>query len=460
MNTLIALSVLAVLTLFLGIFDLKKWLLPVIVLGLLVSLGLNFADWGQVKHYYSNNFFTDNFSVAFGGVVILSTLVVFLMSVQYYKNENRSLEGIYSIILFSLAGGLIMISSANLVTFFIGLEIFSISLYLLAGSHKSSHFSTEAAMKYFLMGSFASAFLLFGIALLYGATGSLYNTDIANYINAHADNLPTLLKAGVILVAIGMAFKVAAAPFHFWAPDVYHGSPTLITAYMITTVKVAGFAAFLRLTQTCFGKDSLLWAQSLAAIAAISIIVGNLGGLMQPRIKRMLAYSSISHTGYILVALVALQTSTTAIFLYYSVAYIVSNLAAFLVVIMMKQTLGNTGFESFNGLSKTNPLIAFSMAIAMLALTGIPPLAGFMGKYLVFASAMQQGYSWLVIIAVLGSVVSIFYYFRPIINMYLKQPENNEKIVASKLSIAILVVLTLLSFAVGFIPGIIVNLSF
>jgi len=460
MNTLIALSVLAVITLFLGIFELKKWQLPVIVIGLLVAIGLNFADWGQVKYYYSNMYFTDNFSVAFGGLMILSTLIIFLMSAQYYKDEIRSLEGIYAIILFSLIGGLLMISSSNLVTFFVGLEIFSISLYLLAGSHKSSLFSNEASMKYFLMGSFASAFLLFGIALLYGATGSLYYLDIATYINTHAGELPMLLKAGVILVAIGMAFKIAAVPFHFWAPDVYHGSPTLITAYMVTAVKVAGFAALLRLTQSCFGKDYSLWIQTLAVIAALSIIVGNFGALMQTRIKRMLAYSSISHTGYILVALVALQSSTTAIFLYYSAAYVISNLVAFMVVIMMKQTLSNTGFDSFNGLAKTNPVIAFAMAVSMLALTGIPPLAGFMSKYLVFASAMQEGYSWLVIIAVIGSIVSIFYYFRPVINMYLKQPEHNEKLVASKLSITILLVLTALSFALGLLPGLIANLSF
>jgi NADH-quinone oxidoreductase subunit N len=460
MNTIIALSVLAVITLFLGIANLKKWLTPVIIAGLLVCLGLTLADWGPVKNYYSNLFFTDYFSVAFGGLMILSTIIVFLMSVQYYKDDTRGLEGIYAILLFSLAGGLMMISSPNLVTFFIGIEIFSISLYLLAGSHKGSHFSNEAAMKYFLMGSFASAFLLFGIALLYGATGSLYNSDISKFMNDHATHMPTLMKAGILLVSIGMAFKVAAVPFHFWAPDVYHGSPTLISAYMITTAKIAGFGAFLRLTQTCFGNDHTLWANALAAIAALSIIVGNFGALSQSRIKRMLAYSSIAHTGYILVALVALQSSTTAVFIYYSAAYMLANLAAFTVVIMMKQTLGNTGFEAFNGLAKANPVIALSMAVAMLSLTGIPPLAGFMAKYLVFASAMQQGYAWLVIVAVIGSIVSIFYYFRPVINMYMKPPDHGQKLVASKLSIGIVVVLSVLSLLLGLLPGFIINMSF
>jgi NADH-quinone oxidoreductase subunit N len=457
MNTIIALSVLAVITMFLGVFNLKKWLLPVIVGGLLTSLGLIILDWGQTQSFYHNMMVTDSFSASFGALLIASTLVLFLMSVQYYKDEIRSLEGIYAIILFSLIGGLIMISSTNLVTFFVGLEILSVSLYLLAGSHKASHASNEAAMKYFIMGSFASAFLLFGIALIFGATGSMYNSEIATYINTNSQNLPLMLKAGILLLAIGLAFKVAAAPFHFWAPDVYHGSPTLISAYMITAVKVAGFAAFLRLTNTCFGSNTLLWVQSVAIISVLSIIIGNFSALAQTKAKRMLAYSSIAHTGYLLLAIVAVQTSTPAILLYYSAVYVLANLSAFMVLIMLKQTTGSSDFESFNGLAKANPIAAACMAIAMLSLTGIPPLAGFMAKYLVFTSAIQQGYLWLVIIALLGSVISIFYYFRPIINMYMKAPEY-QKLVTNKLSIAILVILTILTLVLGSVPGIFLSL--
>lgn len=456
MNTIIAISILGVITLFLGIFNLKRWLLPVIIVGLVISLGLDIADWGPAKYYFSNMFFTDKFFVSFAGLLILSTIVTFLISAQYYKEETRSLEGIFAIILFSLVGGLIMISSGNLATFFIGLEILSISLYLLAGSHKNSSFSNEAAMKYFLMGSFASAFLLFGIALVYGATGSLYNKDIALFINTNAWNLSSLLKAGVFLISIGMAFKVAAVPFHFWAPDVYHGSPTLITSYMITVVKAAGFAAFLRLTTTCFGLDADLWAQNIAIIAALSIVVGNIGALTQTRTKRMLAYSSIAHTGYILIALVAAQKSASAVLFYYSIAYILSNLSAFIVVIMVKKSVGNSGIDSFNGLAKVNPVVALCAAISFLSLAGIPPLAGFMAKYIVFTSALLQGYIWLVVIAILGSIISIFYYFRPIINMYMKKPDY-ERIDAPKLSLVVLVILTILTVVIGFVPGLILG---
>lgn len=451
MNTLISLSILGVVTLFLGIFNRNKWILPVVIGGLTITLGINIFDfWNHCKSF-ENMFYTDHFNVLFNTLMIVSTIVVCCMSAQYYKNDTRSLEGIYAIIIFTLAGGVLMVSAANLATFFVGLEILSISLYLLAGSHKSSFLSNEAAMKYFLMGSFASAFLLFGIALLYGATGSIYYNDIANYINTNSNQLPLMLKAGVILVAIGMSFKVAAAPFHFWAPDVYHGSPSIITAFMITTVKVAGFAAFLRLTMMCFGNQTEIWTLSISIIAALSIIIGNVSALSQKRMKRMLAYSSISHTGYILIALVSLQALTPSIILYYAAAYVASNLAAFIVVIMLKQSFGNSDLEVFNGLAKKNPVIAICTTIAFLSLTGIPPLAGFMGKYLVFTSAIDSGYLWLVIIAILGSITSIFYYFRPIINMYMKESGLGE-IVTSKGTMIILIILTLATIVLGFLP--------
>jgi NADH-quinone oxidoreductase subunit N len=457
MNTIIAITLLGVITLFLGIFDLKRLLLPVIISGLIVTLGLTISDWGPETYYFGNMFFTDKFYLSFAVLMILATIVTFLIAAQYYKDDTRSLEGIYAIILFSLVGGLIMISSGNLATFFIGLEILSISLYLLAGSHKTSSFSNEAAMKYFLMGSFASAFLLFGIALVYGATGSLYNKDIALFINLHGFSSNSLLKTGVFLVSVGMAFKVAAVPFHFWAPDVYHGSPTLITSYMVTVVKAAGFAAFLRLTTTCFGIDSTIWTTNITIIAALSIIVGNVGALTQTRMKRMLAYSSIAHTGYILLAILAAQGAASEALLYYSIGYILSNLSAFIVVIMVKKSVNNSDIASFNGLAKINPIVALCASISFLSLAGIPPLAGFMAKYIVFTTALSYGYVWLVVIAILGSVISIFYYFRPIINMYMKEPDFKQ-LETSKLSIAVLIILTILTVVVGFIPGIVLTL--
>jgi NADH-quinone oxidoreductase subunit N len=452
MNTLIVLALAAVIILFLGVLNLKNWILPVAIAGFILALGLNLDDWGASRAYFSNMLITDNFSVSFGSLIILSALFVMLLSFHYYKNQDQAPEGIYSIILFSVIGALVMISSGNLVNFFIGLEIMSISLYLLAGSEKKSIASNEAAMKYFLMGSFASAFLLFGIALLFGATGSLYFHDIAQYSITHVGSSPLIFKAGVLLVALGMSFKVGAVPFHFWVPDVYQGSPAIITTFMITAIKVAGFAAFLRLTNDCFPGDNAIWSGTLAIIAASSIIVGNLAAIGQPSAKRMLAYSSIAHTGYLLIAIVCLQANSSSVILFYSYAYVFANLGAFAILIALRESAGNTSLDSLNGLGKLNKLSAIAFTIAMLSLTGIPPLAGFMAKYNLFALAIQHGYLWLVIIAILGSVVSIFYYFRPIINIYMK-PADIKSLNLNSISTFTIILITLFSLVLGFIPG-------
>jgi NADH-quinone oxidoreductase subunit N len=452
MNTLIVLALFAVIILFLAVLNLKNWILPIAIGGLIIAFGLNLDEWGAPRAYFNNMLIIDNFSVSFGSLIMLSSFFVFLLSFNYYKNENKAPEGIYSIILFSIIGALVMISSGNLVNFFIGLEIMSISLYLLAGSEKKSIASNEAAMKYFLMGSFASAFLLFGIALLFGATGSLYFRDIAQYSSAHTGSAPLIFKAGVLLVALGMSFKVGAVPFHFWVPDVYQGSPSLITTFMITAIKVAGFAAFLRLTNDCFPGDNAIWSGTLAIIASLSIIVGNLAAIGQTSAKRMLAYSSIAHTGYLLIAIVCLQTNSSNVILFYSYAYVFANLGAFAILIVLREVSGNTSLESFNGLGKLNKLSAIAFTIAMLSLTGIPPLAGFMAKYNLFTLAIQHGYLWLVIIAILGSVVSIFYYFRPIINIYMK-PADRKTISLTNIATLTIILITLFSLVLGFIPG-------
>jgi NADH-quinone oxidoreductase subunit N len=452
MNTLIVLGLSAVIILFLGVMNLKNWILPVAIASLILAIGLNFFDWGATRTYFNNMLVIDNFSASFGSLIILSALFVLLLSFHYYSSQNKAPEGIYSIILFSLIGALVMIDSGNLVNFFIGLEIMSISLYLLAGSEKTSITSNEAAMKYFLMGSFASAFLLFGIALLFGATGSLYFHDIALYSTTHAASTPLIFRAGVLLIALGLSFKVGAVPFHFWIPDVYQGSPAIITAFMITSIKVAGFAALLRLTITCFPGDNNIWTGSLAIIAALSIIVGNLSAMGQTSMKRMLAYSSIAHTGYMLIAIVCLQANSSSVILFYSYAYVFANLAAFAILIVLRERAGNSSLDSFNGLGKLNTLCAIAFTIAMLSLTGIPPLAGFMAKYNLFSLAIQHGYLWLVIIAILGSVVSIFYYFKPIINIYMR-PAITNPIVLNGISSITILLITLFSLIIGFIPG-------
>jgi NADH-quinone oxidoreductase subunit N len=427
MNTIIALSVVAILTLFLGAFNYKKLLLPTVIFGLLIAGGLIILDWGNSDRFFGNMLITDNFTYAFSLVMIFSTILVFLFSNQYYRASKRSLEDVFGVILFSLIGALVMVASGNLAMFFIGLEIMSISLYILAGSNKTNQFGNEAAMKYFLMGSFASAFLLFGIALLYGSSGSLYNKDILNYAINFVGPLPLVYQAGVILLVIGMAFKIAAAPFHFWAPDVYQGSPTIVTTFMVSVVKVAGFAAFFRLAQTVFPTSPGIWVNTVAVLAVLSIIIGNFTAIFQKDAKRMLAYSSISHTGYVLLAIVAFNNFSAKALLLYSIAYVLANITAFGVIILIRQKEGESTYEAFNGFGKSHKLLAVCFTLAMLSLTGIPPLAGFFAKYLIFVTAINSGWLWLVLIAMLGSVVSIYYYFKPVIHTWFKEtPANKE----------------------------------
>lgn len=445
MNTIIILSVVAIVTLFLGVFNVKKLVLPVAALGVVLAGVFTIIDWSESASFFNNMLLSDGFTSSFSLIMLGSTLLVILLGYQYYKESDRSLEDVTGVLLFSLIGALVMVGAGNLAMFFIGLEIMSISLYVLAASNKTSNAGNEAAMKYFLMGSFASAFLLFGIALVYGGSGSLYNQAIYDY-TLKVSELPLIVKAGIILIVAGLAFKIAAAPFHFWAPDVYQGSPTIITTFMVSAVKVAGFAAFFRLAQTVFPASVNVWTNSVAVMALLSIIIGNFTALYQTDAKRMLAYSSVSHTGYILLALVAFNNLSTKALVIFSISYVLANIAAFATLIVVKQSKGSTQYEAFNGLGKQNKLMALGLTFAMLSLTGIPPLAGFIAKYYVFVSAIQSGWLWLVLIALLGSVVSIFYYFRPLINAWFR--EGNSGSVKVELTTSVVVIVCILALLV------------
>lgn len=459
MNTIVTLSVIAILTLFLGAFNKKKILIPVVLVGLLASAGFVISDWGNESSFFGNMMITDNFTNGFSLVMICSTILVFLLGYQYYRTSERTLEDVFGITLFSLIGAIVMVAAGNLAMFFIGLEIMSIALYVLAGSNKVSKAGNEAAMKYFLMGSFASAFLLFGIALLYGASGSLFHKDIYDYALNAGESLPLMYKAGVILMVIGMAFKIAVAPFHFWAPDVYEGSPTFITTFMVSVVKVAGFAAFFRLAQTVFPSAVDVWVNTIAILAAASIIIGNFTAVYQKDMKRMLAYSSISHTGYVLLAIVAFNEYSAKALLLYSIAYVLANIAAFAVLIVLRQNGGSSEYESLNGFWAKNKVLSVGMTLAMLSLTGIPPLVGFVAKYTVFVSAIESGWLWLVLIAVLGSVVSIFYYFRPFIHIWFKSCENEGRIVVLPSLVIVVVIAALLLIVVPIFTNIFISYS-
>jgi NADH-quinone oxidoreductase subunit N len=421
MSTIISIVLLGILVLFLGILKRQSWLLPLILAGLVVSIALTLNDWNAGKSYYNGMVIVDNTAVAFSTVLIFSTFLIFSLAARYYRGVQRPLDDIYGVMIFALAGAVMMTSYNNLIMLFLGIETLSIALYVLAGSHKEAITSNEATLKYFLLGSFLSGFLLFGIALIYGASGSFDLAVISRYVTACQGSYPPMFLAGLFLLIIGLAFKIAIVPFHFWAPDVYEGTPTLLTAFMATVVKTASIVAMFRFFTHTFHGIHGVWETTIWVMAAFTILLGNLTGVYQPGLKRMLAYSSISHSGYMLLAVVAFGSMSDNALLLYTLSYSIATITAFGILILVREAHGNDLFSSMNGLGKSNPLEAFCLTVSMLSLTGIPPLAGFMAKYYLFTAALDKGLVWLVMIAVAGSAVSVTYYFRPIIAMYLRE---------------------------------------
>jgi NADH-quinone oxidoreductase subunit N len=458
MNTLILTSVLPIVLLYLGLYKAKNALLPITIIGLLAALGLAVAQWNDVAvPIYSGMMQFDNFAIAFSGITIISTVLILMLSKDYFERISEHVAEYYAIILFALAGIIVMVSYHNLVMLFIGIEIMSVSLYILAGIKKNDFASNEAALKYFLMGAFSTGFLLFGITLIYGSTGSFDMTAIRDWSLAHARATDPMFYTGIMLMIVGLCFKVGAAPFHFWTPDVYEGSPTLITAFMSTVVKTAGFAAFLRLFNNCFASVSDFWMPTLMAITVLTLFVGNITALYQHSFKRMLAFSSISHAGYLLFAIVALGINSGNSVFVYATAYSVASIIAFAVLILVQQQSGNDNFESFNGLGKSNPFLAFVLTVAMLSLAGIPLTAGFIGKFFMFSGAVGKLQIWLVIIAIINAIISIFYYFRVIVAMYFRPADRTELVTPGyyKVVLALSAIATLL---IGIYPDFIADL--
>ncbi len=462
MNALITLSILAIVVLYLGLYKAKNALLPVSIVGLLGALALAVFEWNSgAAPIYEGMMLFDNFAVAFSGIAIVSTLLIFLLSKNYFENISSHVAEYYTILLFALTGIVVMVSFHNLVMLFIGIEIMSVSLYILAGIKKRDYASNEAALKYFLMGAFSTGFLLFGIALLYGASGSFDLASINAYVIAHpaefTPDVSPLFYVGILLLIIGLCFKIGAAPFHFWTPDVYEGAPTLITAFMSTVVKTAGFAAFLRLFAACFTPLHDFWMPVLLVITILTLFIGNITAVYQHSFKRMLAYSSISHAGYMLFAIVSLgSNSANAVFLYAG-AYSLASITAFAVLMLVQRQTGSDSFDSFNGLAKKNPFLAFTLTLAMLSLAGIPLTAGFIGKFMLFSQALSEYHIILVLLAVLNAVIGIFYYFRVIIAMYFKAEEPNALAVPASFK-WVLAVSAVVTIILGVYPGILTHL--
>jgi NADH-quinone oxidoreductase subunit N len=459
--TLIYTTSLGLFCLLAEILNLRKIMVPVILLGLAAIFYINFQEWHQAVPVVlggidmSHMMRVDHFSIAFSGLSIFSASLIFALSSYFYKDEPHHLSDYLAILLFILCGILILFSFWNLVMLFLGIEIVSISLYIMAGSRRFDIRSNEAGFKYFLMGSFATGILLFGIALIYGASGSFQLDKIAEY--ASAGNISPLFAIGSLLMIMALFFKVAVVPFHFWSPDVYEGSPALVTAVMSTLVKVAFFAAFYRLMSIAFISIDSYTSTIIMIVAGATMITGNLIAITQDNFKRLLAYSGISHAGYMLMAILSLKTNSSSALFYYGAAYALATIGSFAVAIPVFRAMKYENISAFNGLGRKHPLSAGLLTLSMLSLAGIPPLAGFIGKYLIFSDAIKNGYISLTVIAVLASIVGVYYYFKVILAMYAKKPDD-VTVKPPPAYIIVMIVCVLLSLVLGIYPAVLLHL--
>jgi NADH-quinone oxidoreductase subunit N len=390
------------------------------LIGLAVAAIASVALWNTAESSFAGTIVLDRYAVYFNVLFCVAAGLTLLMSMDYLGTIDLHSGEYYAIVLFATAGMFLMAAANDLIVLFLGLETMSIAAYVLAGIRRRDLRSSEAAMKYFLLGAFATGFLLFGIALLYGAFQTTALGPVARELGASAGLQRVLAGGGMALLLVGFAFKIAAVPFHAWAPDVYEGSPTSITAFMAVGVKAAAFAAFVRVFMHAFAVFAAEWSAVLAVLAVATMSLGNLAALRQTNIKRLLAYSSIAHAGYLLVGMVAGTAAAGAAVLYYLLAYTLMNTGAFAVVIALgKRGEANESLDDFDGVGVRHPLLGFCMTVFMLSLAGIPALAGFTGKFYLFSAAVQEGYVWLAIVGVLNSVVSMYYYGGVLMRMFM-----------------------------------------
>mgnify|MGYP003605471163 CR=1 FL=1 len=457
MQTIIAIAALGVFSLIAEIFNLRKALVPVTIIGLLAILGITLNLWSidpSFDSQFSTMIVVDKFSSAFSSLFIILTIFLIALSGQVYKKHQGQISDFVAIKVFLLSGAVAMVSFSNLSMFFIGIEVLSISLYVLAASKRLDIKSNEAGMKYFLMGSFASGIILFGICLIYGATGYFDIREI--YDLSQGAGLPIWFPIGITLMLIGMLFKIAAVPFHFWAPDVYEGSPVLTTTLMSTLAKVVAMATIYKLLSGLTVGLTYNFEIIIVIISIASMTVGNIMALRQKNVKRMLAYSGISHAGFMLMALLSLSTASTTL-LYYTCAYAFAGIAAFTVIIFVTQNKDNEDIINFNGLGKTNPILAAVLTASLLSMAGIPIFSGFFAKLMLFTQTIQAKYLIVVIAGVISSIISVGYYFKIIIAMYTKEA-SEEKQTTPFVYYAVAIVSIALNVIIGLYPSLITNL--
>ncbi len=458
----LALSATALLLLVLVSFSRKSvpWIPYFALGGVAAAFLLVVRDWDLPRYGFHQMIIVDNFALFFKFTFLLTACITILLSIRYLRERGFERGEYYVLVLVATVGMMLMASAVDLIIVFLGLETLSLSVYVLAGYFRNNARSNESALKYFLLGAFSTGFLLYGIAMIYGATGTTNLKKILQFLSQGPSLQSPLMLIGMGLLIVGFGFKVASVPFHMWTPDVYEGAPTPVTAFMSVGPKAAGFAAFLRVFFYAFTTFQSHWVGILWVLAVLTMSIGNIVAISQNNIKRMLAYSSIAHAGYILVAMVTAGPAGMAGILYYILAYALMNLGAFGMVILF----GRKGEENFlitdyRGIGFRHPWPAAAMAVFMFSLAGIPPTAGFVGKFYIFSAAIDAGYIGLAIIGVLNCALSVYFYLRVTVMMYMQSPEKEPgQLNLSRALVLALIISVAGTLQLGITPSLCMNM--
>ncbi len=451
MSALILISILGVLMLYAGLMAPRKVLAPLGIIGLLAALFLLRSGWNVNTEFFGHMVQFDGFGLVFSEALILLTVLLFVFGVDYYARLHENVAEQYALMLFSLVGAIMLTSYQHLLILFLGIEILSIPLYILAGGKRDSFRSGEAAFKYFVQGSFASGFFLLGIALLYGSCASFDLAVIQAYASAPIPGTEMLFLLGLFFTIAGLSFKVAAVPFHFWSPDVYEGSPTLVTAFMSTVVKTAAFAAFYRLIQYMDLPKAL--DMMLVVMTWLTLFLGNIVALRQSQFKRLMAYSGIAHTGFLLLAFLGRDPLTPSVLFFYTVTYSIATVGLFVVLTLAKRAAkGDENIRIFKGLFRSSPWLAIVTMLLLLSLAGIPLTAGFVAKYRVFLIGIESGFLKTTAFAVLMALVGIYYYVIVIREAFTPR-DKGPQLVVSPLNWLVISFCGIAVMLLGLFPG-------
>ncbi len=428
--------------------------------GVLLALVTVIVQWGQSDVAFFNTVFQDDFAQFSRVIILISVGAIITTSISYLETDRLFHAEYFALLLFAAVGMGLMAASADLIMTFLGIEVLSIATYVLAGFRRDEMKSIESALKYFLLGAFSTGFLLYGISLIYGATGTTKYLEIAESIGGGGAASP-MLYVGMGLLMVGFGFKAALAPFHVWTPDVYEGAPTPITAHLAVASKAAALVAFLRILYQVFPAFSVEWQTLLWVSAVLTMLIGNIAALSQTNIKRMLGYSSIAHAGYLLVGVAASNELGGQGVLFYLMAYAFMNLGALIVVQLVGRKNEQTvAIKDYAGLGFKYPGLGIALSVFLVSLAGIPFTGGFAGKLFLFSAAIESGMYWLVVIAVIASAIGIYYYLRVIVFMYMKDPEGEIEAIRIPLAARILLVVMVVgTLYLGILPGGLLNLA-